>query len=61
MPASKACQCGLSCLGVAALSLYEPSDLSSKERGHRESALGSQNPSLAQGLVVDSQRDVPHG
>jgi hypothetical protein len=58
MPAAKSRQRRLPRFGVAALSLYKSSDLSPKERRHRKSALGSQNPSLAQGLIVHSKRDV---
>ena len=58
MAAAKSLQRRLPRFGVAALSLYKPGNLSPKERGHRKSALGSQNSSLAQGLVVDGQRDI---
>jgi len=61
MPAAKSRQRRLPRFRVPALSFYKAGDLSPKERGHRKSALGSQNPSLAQGLIVDGKRDVSHG
>jgi hypothetical protein len=59
VPATQPRQRRLSRFGVASLPLHKSSDFSPKERGHRKTALRSKNPRLAQGFVVDGERDVP--
>jgi hypothetical protein len=61
MSAAKSRQRRLPRFGIAALPLYKASDLSPKERGHRKTPLRRKNASLAQGVFVDSQRDVAGG
>jgi hypothetical protein len=58
LSAAQAPDRSFSCPRIASLTLYQRGDLLAQKRRHRQSSLGSEHPSLAQGLLVEGERDV---